>query len=109
MFNVRNPVTCRGPALLVVLASATWCAGLAAQGVGDQPTVATASDGRYISWHEHLIDDAASVDFVLSGGDGLVMADLDQDGYPDIVSVHESDSSYDSANFTPGFEAPPEG
>lgn len=95
--------------LLTVVASATWCMSLAAQGIGDQPTGATASDGCYISWHEHLIDDAASVDFVLSGGDGLVMADLDQDGYPDIVSVHESDSSYDSANFTPGFAAPPEG
>ncbi|MDO9475513.1 MAG: VCBS repeat-containing protein, partial [Pseudohongiella sp.] len=94
---------------LLLLASATGCSQLSAQGVGDLPTAATASDGRYISWQEHLIDDAAILDFVLSGGDGLVMTDIDNDGYIDIVSVHESDSSYDSANFTLGFEAPPEG
>ena len=80
-----------------------------AQPVGDLPTQAQSADGSYISWHEHLIDDPADVDFVLSGGDGLVVGDLDRDGYADIVSVHESDSSYDSASFTPGFEAPPEG
>ena len=77
--------------------------------MGDLPTQAQSADGSYISWHEHLIDDPADVDFVLSGGDGLVVGDLDRDGYADIVSVHESDSSYDSASFTPGFEAPPEG
>jgi len=80
-----------------------------AQPVGDLPTQARTTDGFYISWQEHLIDDPADVDFVLSGGDGLVVGDLDRDGYTDIVSVHESDSSYDSASFTPGFEAPPEG
>jgi hypothetical protein len=94
---------------LLVLASAVGCSNLLAQGVGDQITEATTNDGRYISWQEHLVDDAAILDFVLSGGDGLVMTDIDNDGYIDIVSVHESDSSYDSANFTPGFEAPPEG
>lgn len=82
---------------------------LLAQPVGDQPTHAESSNGQYISWQEHLIDDPADVDFVLSGGDGLVMGDIDGDGLPDIVSVHESDSSYDSASFTPDFEAPPEG
>ena len=97
------------PRCLLVLTSAALCSNLLAQGVGDQLTDAWLGNGSYISWHEHLIDDAAVLDFVLSGGDGLVMTDIDSDGYIDIVSVHESDSSYDSANFTPGFEAPPEG
>lgn len=96
------------PALLA-LACVAMCSTLLAQGVGDQLTEATTNNGRYISWQEHLVDDAEILDFVLSGGDGLVMTDIDNDGYIDIVSVHESDSSYDSANFTPGFEAPPEG
>jgi hypothetical protein len=101
--------TPRRACLLLALVSAALSQPLLAQGVGDQLTEATASDGRYISWREHLVDDAAVLDFVLSGGDGLVMADIDRDGFVDIVSVHESDSSYDSANFTPGFVAPPEG
>jgi hypothetical protein len=99
----------RGSQSLLALALTLLSPTLLAQGVGDKLTDATSSDGRYISWQEHLIDDAAILDFVLSGGDGLVMTDIDNDGYIDIVSVHESDSSYDSANFTPGFEAPPEG
>jgi hypothetical protein len=93
----------------VCLSTAVFGHSLLAQSVGDSPTRAQTPVGNYISWHEHLIDDSTQVDFVLSGADGLVMGDLDNDGYPDIVSVHESDSSYDSANFTPGFVAPPEG
>ena len=60
--------------------------------VGDAMTAARATDGRYISWREHIIDDEAIAGAPIRGGDGLVMADLDLDGHLDIISVHESDT-----------------
>lgn len=63
--------------------------------VGDTPTAARAADGSYVSWREHIIDEPATAGFGLSGSDGLVMADLDNDGHEGIVSVHESDSESD--------------
>jgi len=77
--------------------------------VGDKLTSARAVDGTYISWREHLIDDPESAGFALSGSDGLVMADLDKDGYEDIVSVHESDAEYDSTRPDPDYVPPPAG
>ena len=79
--------------------------------VGDALTRARAADGSYISWREHLIDDPTESGVPFSGSDGRVMGDIDNDGFEDIVSVHESDSTYDSATFDDGmgtFDSSPE-
>ena len=64
------------------------------QTVASTPTRAQAADGQYISWKEHLVDDEAIGGVPIRGGDGLAIADLDRDGFIDIVSVHESDTNY---------------
>jgi len=81
-----------------------WPFAAAAQStVGDTLKTARAADGSYISWREHTSDEPATVGFLLSGSNGLVMADIDNDGHEDVVSVHESDSDYDSSVFDPDY------
>ena len=61
--------------------------------VSDTPTTARAKDGSFISWKEHLIDDQQlSGGVKLRGADGVQVADLDRDGFADIVTVHEDSS-----------------
>ncbi len=58
--------------------------------VAETASKARTPDGRTISWVEHRIDDEAlNGGTAIRGGDGLAMADIDLDGFEDIVSVHE--------------------
>lgn len=87
-----------GRALLIAasaLIMLSGCGGARPLPVGEMSTSARTPSGEFISWREHIIDDSFRAGFPLSGGDGLVMADLDNDGHDDIVSVHESDVAYD--------------
>lgn len=79
---------------LLLAVSAAGCATSSARQpalptVADTPASARASSGEYISWREHRIDDEALGGAPIRGGDGLQMADIDGDGFADIVSVHE--------------------
>lgn len=93
--RLRTGTTLAGAVGLALAALALPAGAVDDTPVGDALTKARASDGRYISWREHIIDDVASSGEAISGSDGLVLADLDKDGHADIVSVHESDTQYD--------------
>jgi hypothetical protein len=78
---------------LLTLAPLCLCGPALAQNLlSESLTSAQSVDGSYISWQEHIIDDPELAGFALSGSDGLVMGDIDRDGFEDIVSVHESDA-----------------
>lgn len=85
----------RTPVTLIAAILASGCASAVSTGshvlsVGETPTTARAPTGAYIAWHEHRIDDQdINGGLPLRGGDGLQMADIDRDGFIDIVSVHE--------------------
>mgnify|MGYP000176864241 CR=1 FL=1 len=85
--------------------STGWSQGPAASevGLGMQTSSATTLGGESLAWREHLIDDPLIAGFALSGSDGLVVGDIDGDGLEDIVSVHESDSEYDSSAYDPDY------
>lgn len=109
---------CLGAASLISLLGCTpapnneaesTAASTASLGLGELPTQATASTGESIAWVEHIIDDPVVAGFGLSGSDGLVVGDIDGDGFDDIVSVHESDSEYDSSEFDPDYIPDAEG
>ncbi|MEX2301563.1 MAG: VCBS repeat-containing protein [Bryobacterales bacterium] len=66
------------------------CGSSGERTVAQQATKARSTDGSYIAWREHLIDDEENAGGVpIRGADGLQMGDLDNDGHADIVSVHE--------------------
>ncbi len=55
--------------------------------VGEIDTSARNSEGKYISWREHAIDDEASSGIELRGAVALAAGDLNQDGFVDVVSA----------------------
>ncbi|MFT4860831.1 MAG: hypothetical protein ACI95C_000029 [Pseudohongiellaceae bacterium] len=97
---------------LIAAAALSTLLSLPAHGqlpVGNTNSSAQTEAGEYISWREHIIDSPEIAGFALSGSDGLVMGDIDGDGFEDIISVHESDSEYDSSSFDPDYRPSLEG
>ena len=69
--------------------------------VANTPSNAVASDGMFIHWHEHVIDDEANSGLPLRGADGFELADFDKDGHLDVAVMWE-DSSHLRISFGSG-------
>ena len=106
--NLAVPLTCVC-ALAFAAVPGTLDKTTEMTGIGAQIGSATAASGEYITWREWIIGSPELAGFALSGSDGLVVGDLDNDGHDDIVSVHESDSEYDSSEFDPDYVPDSEG
>ncbi len=88
--SARRTLLCLATIFLVAGCVSTGDRPLPVASVADTLTSATTPAGEFISWREHRIDDEGlSGGVPLRGGDGLQMADLDRDGFIDIVLVHE--------------------
>ena len=85
--NADNPQPSAPPAQQRVAPTGTTVAA--------SPTSARAADGKWIAWREHLVDAPDVSGVPIEGGDGLAVGDLDRDGHQDVVSVFESDTTYD--------------
>lgn len=87
----RNALIAGGPALWMLAACATATDEMAAPlTVAETPVRAQAAGGEYISWIEHIIDaEDVNGGVPIRGGDGIVIADLDGDGFEDVVTVQE--------------------
>jgi hypothetical protein len=74
------------------------CVSLVSAARSSEPTVAgtlseaVSSDGMFIHWREHVIDDEAGSGLPLRGADGFELADFDRDGYLDIAVMWEDSS-----------------